>query len=207
MGKYDQTTDASQHETPRPPGALEVSFAVIIACAFGGLLLGSLLDVRWEHLWRWGAYGMLAPLVLLVVACIVYLGIRSYNAGMWSIERRLDRDLDGDGAIGEPGHLAVFNADAARADVASERYEFEKSVTMAELLKFVDKCAAIGSTSETAHGVKPNTEARKRYVYCRDLLMQLHLAEWKSDDPRAGWQMTVSPHKARQVIAEYVAEL
>lgn len=126
---------------------------------------------------------------------------------LWAVESATGLDLDHNGAIGRPAAqhaFTVLQPAAARETVARETREASRTTEHAALLAFVTKCYTRG-TSEAAHGVKATGPDRAEYVRRRDVLMGLGVAAWKNPaKPRAGWQMVVSPHTARQIVEKHV---
>lgn len=192
MGERRLDTDlpGAPLSKPRGPNPLEVVILLVGGCAFAGLLIGSLLEVRWVELWRWLIYGALAPVLVAVLVSIVYLAIRSYNAGMWEVERRTGRDLDGDGAIGRP-HPVLVNPRQGQA-VARRQTEAEYK---ANFEAFILGC----ETDTTYRRWQQRGVSRAQYFEWRDLLLGAGYAAWNNDDPRQGWRLL---QPAEQIIGE-----
>ena len=189
--KYGMDVATPERIERRQPGALEIIGLLWVICTMVGLLVGMLLETPWAGLWRWPVYGALTPLVVVILACFLYLGIRTYNAGMWAIERRAGRDMDGDGAVGNP-HLVMVNPrlgqEEARRQTAEElRADYER---------FIRGCQV-----NTSMGYwLDRSMTRDQYRKFRDGLLDGGYAAWNSnEDKRQDWRLLLP---AEQVIAE-----
>ncbi len=155
------------------------------------------------------ALGLSGRLVLLAFGVALIGGWfwrqRVSDGLLWAVETATGLDLDRNGAIGKPQHTyTVLQPAAARETVARETRETAQSAEHAALLAFVDRCYMRG-TSEGSHGIKATGPDRAEYVRRRDVLLALGVAQWRNPArPRAGWQMVVSPHTARQIVEKHV---
>jgi hypothetical protein len=186
--RYEQSADSLDHrEVARQPGELQVIALVIAGCAVGGLLIGVLSEEPLELLWRWVVLGALAPIGLLVASALIHLGIRSYNSGMWAVERRTRRDPD----VG--AHLVMVNPrigqdEARRQSQAELRAEFER---------FIRGCKANTSMRYWLG----QDMSRKRYLAFRDALMQAGYAGWIGEDEGQGWRLLLEPEEIIRLYA------
>ena len=123
---------------------------------------------------------------------------------LWEVERFTGRDLNGDGAVGEPPSQPVLvNAWQARQEAAQVRAEDDAERERQALTAFLHRCFVAG-TSETAHGVKASGPDRDTYVKQRDALLSLGIAAWRNPaKPRAGWRIVVSHQKAMELLSRY----
>jgi hypothetical protein len=177
-----------------------VTGTLLTALLLAVALLG--LGLPWQGVLK--AAGIGWPAVLLAT-WLWRLGV--VDGLLAEIETVTGRDLDHDGNVGKPAHAVLLDPGRARAAIAEERATTTADNEVAELYKFVDICYSVGC-SENAHGVKPNTTGRERYLQRRDTLLALGLAQWKNPErPTAGWQMTASRNKALHILADHVGAL
>jgi|GEM_PF-1377682 len=195
---------ATETWTPARTPALESDVAVPAAQALITALVAAICMalLTWAVGWSWRV-----PVAILALALTgAWLWrLAKTDALLWTVEGLTGVDLNRDGNIGRPERtFIVANPDQARAAVTREAQQAARSEEQAELLAFLDRCYLLG-TGEHAHGVRASGPERRRYVAARDTLMRLGLAEWKSPgNPRAGWQLTASRHRARQIIEQHV---
>lgn len=168
-------------------------FAAFVAWRMGGDVLT----------WTSGAF-----VAGLLGAWLWRLGIASQL--LWLVEKITHRDLDGDGAEGEPvddSHGMEVNAPAARAEVAAHVSRRARAERLEDLLAFVTRCATVG-TSERALGIRPGTDARTQYQARRDVLIRLGIGKWKdAARPQAGWSLTVALDEATEILRKHVMDV
>lgn len=157
--------------------------------------------LAWVFHWHW-KYVLLA--FGLALAYALLQRIRHMDSLLWSVETLTGHDVNGDGKVGQPGHVALVNPAQSRADVRKDVDATEQAAARAELVAFLHRCYVTG-TAETAHGVKAGGPDRDAYLRQRDALMALGVAAWKNPTrPKAGWKMAVSYQKAQELIARHV---
>lgn len=152
----------------------------------------------------WAIVGFVAG---LAVCWLAALGLA--RSLVWRIERFIGDDIDGDGVEGEPdpAHAMLENPGKAREASAKIAGEHTGAIRTAELLGFLTRCSAVG-TSEGKLGIGTSPQARAKYAALRDTLIQLGVGQWRDENRRAaGWLLTMTPAQAAPIIARHVREL
>lgn len=173
------------------PAAQSLITAAVVAIVVGAASV----------LWKWDEKVMLlAAAASLALSWAWRLGVVT---GLLSVvEVLINRDLSGDGHIGEHPPVLVNPGDARK--VAGELAQAEHADSRkADLLAFVHRCYVSGC-SEADHGIKASSPERTRYAELRDVLFSLGLATWKGRGPRAGWKLTLPEREAAAIIAEHL---
>jgi len=186
--------------TPARTPTVEADFIVptaqaLMTAAAAALATGLL---AWALGWSWRV-----PVAVggLAVAAAWLWRLGKVDSLLWTVEGLSGVDLNRDGNIGRPLTVAVANPAQARATVARETREQEREARKQALLEFVDRCFLVG-TSESAQGIAAGDRAD--YLTCRDTLLALGIARWRNPNrPKAGWEMVVSRHRARQLIEKH----
>jgi hypothetical protein len=176
------------------PGLQAILTAVALAiCA--GLL-------AWAFAWSWRV--PVAVLGLALAGAWLWR-LHLVDSLLWAVESFTGRDLDQDQHVGRPQvSFTLANPGQARAAVAQETRQTAQSAEQAELGSFLDRCYMVGC-GEPAHNVKASGPARVAYTAKRDALMSLGLAVWKNPgNHRAGWKLTASRQRARQILQKHV---
>lgn len=196
-----------RHElrTPRREPSLEADAWVpgvqAVFTSFAALVLSAV--VTWLMRWPWYA-------ALIGAALGLALGwlwrLRVVDRLLWQVETWLDADIDGDGSRGQPvteHAYTLANPAQARATVATDAAADAASTRQAELLAFVNVCRTHGC-SERYHHVLASGPSREAYIAKRDALLQLGIAAWKAQNPRAGWHLVVNQKRAHDIIKRHV---
>jgi hypothetical protein len=210
IGRPDATpapaAGAYELRTPRRDPNLEsdawVPGVQAVFTAVGTALASGLL--AWGLGWSWKA-----PVILTAAALAVgwLWRLRVVDRLLWQVETWSDHDLNGDGQTGQPVRqrsFTVANPAQARAALHQEQAAEAAHADQAALIAFVDRCFMAGC-AERAHGVAATGPSRERYLRQRDTLLALGIAAWKrADNPRLGWRLAVSRHRAVQTIKRHV---
>jgi len=172
----------SSYELQRPTRQPALESDVWVPLAQGlitALLLGTSASIL---LWAgWGvALWPTFPVATSAAAMLTWLWrMGAVGETLWTIERTLGVDLDGDEVVGEPeAHIVTINGGPPPDPAARLRAEF---------VNFIKGCCA-GDTSLRrweAAGM-----SRERYQEFRDRLIKAGFAQWNSDDKRQGWKLT-----------------
>jgi hypothetical protein len=101
---------------------------------------------------------------------------------LWTVERTLGMDLDGDDAIGEPerAHIVTITSNGTPLSDPAARLR-------AEWVRFIQGCCQ-GNTS--MGWWEDQGMGREQYRKFRDKLVEAGFAEWNGEDKRQGWHMT-----------------
>lgn len=201
-------------ETVTPTGAarsLQADVAVPMAqAAFSGVvgaILAAMLaaNLHFDGVLSWALGGF-----ALGLAGVWALNLWQSNRLLVKVERVIQRDINGDGHIGQPpdsGHVLLVNPDRARAQVAQSQAETARRVKTSDLLTFWARCHAQG-TAQRAHGVEAGSGAALgRYEEMRDTLFRLGLAEWKNPaSVKAGWRVVGDMAEGGALLGKHVKE-
>ena len=164
-----------------------------------GLAVGLL---AWVFQWSWRVpVGILAA----SVAGAWLWRLRVADRLLWTLETWTGEDLNHDHQVGKPvlSYTLANPADARQAITRENRQEAADAERQG-LLDFVDRCVLAGC-GERCHHVQATGPARRDYVTHRDALMSLGIARWKFEgNPRGGWELAVSRHKAHAIIGKHV---
>jgi hypothetical protein len=197
-----QLTRATPHRTPDSLADVIVPGlqALLTALAFGsGVGL-----IAWAFGWSWRV-----PLVVMGLAVIAgwLWRLHVVDRLLWRIETALRRDLNRDGATGQPTlehPFTVVDQVEARATAHQVQALDDESEKRDELLSFLARCYTHG-TSEAAHRIKAGGPDRDKYLDCRDTLLDLGVGAWKNTErPRAGWILTMSEADAEELVMRHV---
>jgi len=197
--KTDNPQPAATVTTSAPLRSSRVESEVVVPFLQTAITL--LFIALCAGLWLWRPLaGALGTVALLVWA---WRMLRS-DALMWRLERMTGADMTGDGVVGKPGAITLYNPAVARTKVAHAAAQAQDEHSDQErMLTFVKLCYLKG-TSEAAQGIKPNTAARDNYVECRDALLALDLAYWRNPAVHsAGWEMALADAQDALDIVEY----
>jgi hypothetical protein len=142
---------------------------------------------------------------VLALAWLWRLGIVT---GLLQTIERVTQQFDGDDEpTDDPTHSMLENPGAAREASAKIARGHAGAIRTAELLGFVTRCAAVG-TSEGRQGIGTSPQARAHYAALRDALIMLGIGAWRDEKRRkAGWLLTMTPEQAAPIIARHVREL
>ena len=196
---YQSTTQAAPswpgYEVERPTGRptfesmvlVPLCQALIIGLAGGPLTTWGLVEVLDVGGW-WPAVGILT-LAWFGLAFVTRAS--AAEATLWSVERFIGADLDGDGTVGDPepqAHLVTVGP--ARLQTTPEER------LRREFVLFVQGCEASGDTSMRRW---ESRLGRERYQEWRDALIKAGLASWvRPGEPRQGWRLS---QPAEEIVA------
>lgn len=137
-----------------------------------GLAIGcavAILRRSWAAIPTGAAIGLAAGGLALLVLC--------FHDLLDALERWTGKDIDGDGKIGGDGLVLV----RARNTPADDKLRDD-------LATFLAGCAV----DTSARRWEPEL-GRARYQQWRDMLINGGWAKWRSEDQRAGWELTATP--------------
>jgi hypothetical protein len=158
-----------------------------------GILIGTLLTLVLTWLSfpaAWWQVWITATLVTTTVAWLLLLG--EHRRLMWSVERVLGADLDGDGVKGEPDERVVLVNSEQSRQIEAER---EATRRVSQFAQFVAQIPVRGTAARTWE----REIGRDRYQEYRAALLRMGWAKWNSTKPdgssneRRGWSLTVPP--------------
>lgn len=149
--------------------------AFMLCCVLFVLMLAA-----GRYLWpavHWMAWGLLA-LVSFFLLLVNQMNNARDTQFIWTIERKLDLDLDRDGMVGEP-YTPLMQLNPGNG-INERRQLFED---------FVRGCAV-----DTSLGTWERRIGRDNWSHWRDTLMVAGWAEWNNPDARQqGWRLTAPP--------------
>jgi len=174
------------YEVERPRGSPTVEGMVLVpllqsaitAVPLALLVTWGLIELDVTRRW-WPILGVLAAgsfLLTFLIRCA------DAQSTLWTVERFIGQDLDGDDVVGDPDHPIIL-ANPARTTTPAERKR-------AEFVAFVRALA----TGDTSRGRFEDGLGRARYEEFRDALLQVGAAQWvDADNHRQGWELVADP--------------
>ena len=196
---YQSTTQAAPswpgYEVERPlaqpavAACVTVPFlqALITAVPLAVLATWGMIELDLVQAW-WPVLGIMVAGAFLVTFLI---RVSDAQSTLWSVERYLSADLDGDGTVGDPEPQAhIVTVGPARLQTTPEER------LRREFVLFVQGCEA---TEDTSMRRWESRLGRERYQEWRDALITAGLAEWvRPGEPRQGWRLS---QPAEEIVA------
>ena len=172
------------------PVLQSVVSAVLVACALTFVVVRLDYDGSWWDIWL-GAF-----LAVVTFGWLVLLG--QHRRLLWFVEKVTSQDLDGDGEVGDPGHLVFVDRERAKQESAKERRNSEFKM----LLSFVEGIPLKG----TGLTVWEKHLGRSRYCEFRDALVDYGFARWRSvredgtPNKSQGWELVKSAADVQKAL-------
>lgn len=197
MKRYDRSVAAPadlETVTPaRTPCLTGDCLVPAFQSAVTGALIGTLatltltwLDfpVAWWQVW--------IASTLVTTTCVWLLLLGEHRRLMWTVERVLGADLDGDGVKGDPEERVVLVNSEQSRQIEAER---EAARRVSQFAQFVAQIPVRGTAAREWEGEL----GRGRYQEYRAALLRMGWATWNSTRPngtsneRRGWSLVVPP--------------
>jgi hypothetical protein len=133
----------------------------------------------------------------------LWRGVLRSEALLWTRERITQHDINGDGQVGKPHDVTLFDTQNWAPPARRAQPAVGGTATKRALSAFVVTCYVMGQTSERAHGIRP--WQRGRYKDFRDALLRLGLAQWRDNgNHQLGWELAASQTDALRAIEAHV---
>ena len=168
---------------PEPERKRPVTEGVVIPglrAIVSGVLVTLVILFGWQ-VWR-GAWLDLptAGLICALVSLVIW-GLSTWGGLLtWRIEDALDRDISGDGVVGNPDRLILVNARPQVDPRERKRLQFEDFVK--------------GCETDTALRRWEPVIGRERYQEYRDALIGTTWGRWVDpDNVKRGWELAAEP--------------
>lgn len=180
MGRKRSEVIFRQPEPERPKPVTESVVIPGLRALVSGVLVMSVLVFGvqvWRGVWLdFPTVGLVWALVTLAI-----WGLSTWGDLLtWGIEEALDRDISGDGVIGEPDRRYVLVNAAPPAETEPPVERAHK-----RLCQFV----AAADTSTATRDLEAQGFTRDEVTMFRDLLIRASYAMWRSGSKRNGWSL------------------
>ena len=180
MGRKRQEVIVRNPEPAQEPGAVTQALIPLLRAVVSGVLVSAVLVFGWQ-VWR-GVWLDLptAGLICALVSLVIW-GLSTWGDLLtWGIEDVLDRDISGDGVVGNPDRLILVNARPQVDPRERKRLQFEDFVK--------------GCETDTALRRWEPVIGRERYQEYRDALIGTTWGRWVDpDNVKRGWELAAEP--------------
>jgi hypothetical protein len=196
-------SEVAEVQQPHRAPTIESDILVPLAEA---LISGFVVGIALAMLLIWqGHYGWwpTLPICIAVMTGVGWLAaLREERQTLWHTETMTVLNTQPAALPPAPQTgLLLANPIACATSAAVAARDEHKTQRQAELVAFVRRCAVKGC-GESSHDITPATRAA--YLGNRDLLLGLGLANWKTSNHKAGWELSAPPADCVVLLRRHV---